>query len=114
MFMECEIKGKPASILVDEFNEASIVPPSDSGLDDSAKYTSGLTTYQQVWEAVTLADQSAVGVGGPVEAKQQTLSSFVDVFKNLDKPVLVDFFATWKVQWLLRKLIHHIETLLKS
>ncbi|CAI9771414.1 unnamed protein product [Fraxinus pennsylvanica] len=30
-----------------------------------------------------------------VEAKQQTLTSFVDVLENSDKPVLVDFFATW-------------------
>ncbi|KAL2471705.1 Thioredoxin Y1 [Abeliophyllum distichum] len=30
-----------------------------------------------------------------VEAKQQTSSSFDDVLENSDKPVLVDFFATW-------------------
>ncbi|CAA2980867.1 Hypothetical predicted protein, partial [Olea europaea subsp. europaea] len=64
--MECEIKGKPVSVLVDNFAEVSVVPPSDIGLDDGAKYTSGLTTYQEVWEAVTLADQTTVRVEGPV------------------------------------------------
>ncbi|CAA2946295.1 sister chromatid cohesion 1 4-like isoform X1 [Olea europaea subsp. europaea] len=86
-----------ASELVDKITEASVVParedllneiinndksnfpsatepsgdpqgPSDIGLEDSAKNTSGLTTYQQVNEVVTLTDQAAVGVEGPVSA----------------------------------------------
>ncbi|CAI9759277.1 unnamed protein product [Fraxinus pennsylvanica] len=40
--------------------------PSDIGLEDSVKYTSGLTTHQQVGEIVTLTDQAAVGVESPV------------------------------------------------
>jgi len=30
-----------------------------------------------------------------VEAKKQTFSSFDDLLENCDKPVLVDFYATW-------------------
>ncbi|GMY29479.1 thioredoxin Y1, chloroplastic-like [Fagus crenata] len=30
-----------------------------------------------------------------VKAKQQTFSSFDDLLENSDKPVLVDFYATW-------------------
>ncbi|KAL3504496.1 hypothetical protein ACH5RR_034337 [Cinchona calisaya] len=30
-----------------------------------------------------------------MEAKKQTFSSFDDLLKNSDKPVLVDFYATW-------------------
>uniref|UniRef100_G3MQJ9 Thioredoxin domain-containing protein n=1 Tax=Amblyomma maculatum TaxID=34609 RepID=G3MQJ9_AMBMU len=30
-----------------------------------------------------------------VQAKKQTFSSFDDLLKNSDKPVLVDFYATW-------------------
>lgn len=30
-----------------------------------------------------------------VEAKKQTFSSFDDLLQNCDKPVLVDFYATW-------------------
>ncbi|KAH6759103.1 thioredoxin Y1 [Perilla frutescens var. frutescens] len=31
----------------------------------------------------------------PVASKKQTFSSFDDVLENSDKPVLVDFYATW-------------------
>ncbi|XP_044474532.1 thioredoxin Y1, chloroplastic-like [Mangifera indica] len=31
----------------------------------------------------------------PVEAKKQTFSSLDDLLENSDKPVLVDFYATW-------------------
>ncbi|MED6170233.1 hypothetical protein PIB30_028860 [Stylosanthes scabra] len=32
---------------------------------------------------------------GTVEAKKRTFSSFDDLLANSDKPVLVDFYATW-------------------
>ncbi|XP_022894292.1 thioredoxin Y1, chloroplastic-like isoform X2 [Olea europaea var. sylvestris] len=50
--------------------------------------------------ALTIRNRRLLSKLGPrtlplVEAKKQTFSSFDDLLENADKPVLVDFYATW-------------------
>ncbi|KAJ9166818.1 hypothetical protein P3X46_021515 [Hevea brasiliensis] len=83
----------------------------------SASTISSLKTPQSQWSAANLTSLSSLkfpvqlqrlqfgirGISSPsrsrifslVAAKKQTFSSFDELLANTDKPVLVDFYATW-------------------
>ncbi|KAL2467916.1 Thioredoxin Y1 [Forsythia ovata] len=85
---------------------AAVVPrnvdvSSSSSVHSSTKL-SHLSSLQFPKElrTLTIRNQRPVSKPGPrtlplVEAKKQTFSTFEDLLENADKPVLVDFYATW-------------------